>query len=142
MPNSRKNTCLEILWIDDDADILEICGRSLRSYGMVVHLAKTGSLGLKMLSEKNVDVVVCDLEMSEMDGLQVAAKVHEIFNQNVEPRPLFVVLTAWSTKFSCDDATQGYIIDAVFQKPIEMKRLLEAIYSLVAERNRRTGQPV
>ena len=60
-----------ILVIDDEAAIRKITVRILRSAGYEVLDAGSGSEGLRMWREKSADLIVTDLRMSDMSGMDV-----------------------------------------------------------------------
>ncbi len=60
-----------ILAIDDDVAITELLAALLRTHGFEVLTANTGEDGLRLMREKNPQIVILDLMMPGMDGWQV-----------------------------------------------------------------------
>ncbi len=60
-----------ILAIDDDVAITELLAALLRTHGFEVLTANTGEEGLRLMREKNPQIVILDLMMPGMDGWQV-----------------------------------------------------------------------
>jgi len=61
----------KILIIEDESQIVEICRDYLRSVGFSVIAANNGRLGLEAVQKEQPDLVILDLMMPEMDGLEV-----------------------------------------------------------------------
>lgn len=59
-----------ILVIDDDRAILEMAGSALKARGHAVEIAVNGRVGLRALGAERFDLVITDMLMPEMDGLE------------------------------------------------------------------------
>ncbi len=122
---------MTVLLVEDDDDNRELMAEVLAVAGYAVHSVASGPEALRALSERSVDVVVTDLDMPGMGGLEMAraAKV-------IAPAVPVVVVTGWAER---DDVAQarGREVDAVLLKPIDPEALTEAVGSLA----RRGGVP-
>jgi len=67
-----------ILVIDDERSIRNTLKEVLEYENHKVDLATDGMEGLEMFSKTKYDVVLCDIKMPKMDGLEVLEKIHEI----------------------------------------------------------------
>ncbi|EFL50904.1 multi-sensor signal transduction histidine kinase [Solidesulfovibrio fructosivorans JJ]] len=67
-----------LLTIDDEAMIRETIAAYMENRGFVVYEAPDGRRGLEVFRDKRPDLVLVDLRMPEMDGLEVLACLHEI----------------------------------------------------------------
>ncbi len=134
MTVSSNRKPVKILWIDDDENVLDFCSRSLRAQGAEVYSAESGIEGLQILMDNDMDVVVSDLEMVGLDGLEVAQKVNEMFSDSPRKKPLFVILSAWIRELSSEDIEEGCFVDAILEKPIEMKQLLKTLDNIMTAR--------
>ena len=79
----------KLLYIEDDDKQRESLAESLASRGFELTAVSSGKEGLERLSELAPDVVLCDLNMPSMSGIEVLKSVHRE-NPNVP----FVLLTA------------------------------------------------
>jgi EAL domain-containing protein (putative c-di-GMP-specific phosphodiesterase class I)/CheY-like chemotaxis protein len=61
---------IRILLVDDDEAVLRDYGRALRSQGFVVETAQSGTLALERLADSSYDVVISDVSMPQMTGLE------------------------------------------------------------------------
>jgi two-component system nitrogen regulation response regulator NtrX len=69
---------LETLVLDDDSRWRQLVAFNVESHlGLFPFLAANGKEALEILSERQIDVVICDLAMPEMDGLQFLQKARE-----------------------------------------------------------------
>jgi sigma-B regulation protein RsbU (phosphoserine phosphatase) len=100
-----------ILLVDDDPAVLQAYARALRQSAPL--LAEDGIAARKILTETEVDVVVCDLDMPRMNGVELMqwAKEHC-------PRPLWIVATGQNT---FDAAVQALKLGAFdfISKPLQ-----------------------
>jgi len=70
----------KILLVDDEPEILEICRDYLKASGYDVITAKDGAQGLSFARREKPDLVVLDLMMPEMDGLDVCRAIRRESN--------------------------------------------------------------
>ena len=71
-----------ILVVDDDADIREVLGDRLESLGYRVLVAETAKAGLELLERQNPQLVLLDIEMPDMNGIdmlrEIRRKEHDV----------------------------------------------------------------
>jgi DNA-binding response OmpR family regulator len=123
MENNKKS----ILVIDDDLTVRKLLTHHLKSNDYDAYEANGANEGLKILKERNIDLVLCDVTMDEMDGFAFCRKVRE--NQNYRTLP-FVFVTA---KTSLEDKSTA--IDAggddFITKPFDVDELLIKVRALL-----------
>jgi two-component system response regulator GlrR len=95
---SRKPA--HLLLVDDDPGLLK-CGMRLTSEGYSVVTAESGQEGLRVLNREKVDLVISDLRMDEMDGMQLFTEI-----QKVQPGMPVIILTAHGSIPDAVAATQ------------------------------------
>jgi len=116
----------KILVVDDDRTTRHLIALQLRGAGYSVALAGDGKKALERVKRQRFDLVLLDVWMPGMDGLEVLARLRE------EPtRPRVVVMTA-------DDASET-LLRAIRQhayrylmKPVEPAQLVEIVRSVLA----------
>ncbi|HEX9887300.1 MAG TPA: response regulator [Longimicrobiales bacterium] len=69
----------DILIIDDDPQILRALAGLLEQQGHTVRQAGDGARALALLNEESADLVISDIYMPEMDGIEFLIRVHEEF---------------------------------------------------------------
>ncbi len=68
---------MKILIIEDDPELAMVLGAYLQKYGMDVKSAEDPYLGLSMLTQYPFDLVILDLTLPGMDGLEVVEKIRQ-----------------------------------------------------------------
>jgi len=124
---------LRILLIEDQRDIAANIWDYLEHHGFVMDHAGDGMSGLRMALEGNHDVIVLDLGLPKLDGLDLCRRLRE--QQHDTP---VLMLTARDT---LDDKLAGFAegADDYLVKPFAMKELEARIRVLHRRRHRRHG---
>ncbi|EHN8718713.1 two-component system response regulator GlrR [Enterobacter hormaechei] len=118
---SRK--LAHLLVVDDDPGLLKLLGMRLVSEGYSVVTAESGQEGLKVLSREKIDLVISDLRMDEMDGLQLFTEI-----QKQQPGMPVIILTAHGSIPDAVAATQQGVF-SFLTKPVDKDALYKAIDS-------------
>ncbi|MCF2195575.1 two-component system response regulator GlrR [Enterobacter hormaechei] len=118
---SRK--LAHLLLVDDDPGLLKLLGMRLVSEGYSVVTAESGLEGLKVLSREKIDLVISDLRMDEMDGLQLFTEI-----QKQQPGMPVIILTAHGSIPDAVAATQQGVF-SFLTKPVDKDALYKAIDS-------------
>jgi two-component system, OmpR family, response regulator len=119
-----------VLLVEDDDDNRELMAEVLTSSGYVVLSAASGQDGLKTLSESSVDVVVTDVGMPGMGGLEVARAAKAI-----APTVPVVVVTGWAEREDIASA-RGKDVDAILVKPVDPDALAQTVSDVAHARAR------
>ncbi|EIX0867312.1 two-component system response regulator GlrR [Escherichia coli] len=110
-----------LLLVDDDPGLLKLLGLRLISEGYSVVTAESGAEGLRVLNREKVDLVISDLRMDEMDGMQLFAEI-----QKVQPGMPVIILTAHGSIPDAVAATQQGVF-SFLTKPVDKGALYQAI---------------
>lgn len=124
---------VNVLLVEDDDDSRELMAEVLAVAGYAVHAVATGPEALRTLAERSVDVVVTDLGMPGMGGLEMARAARAI-----APTVPVVLVTGWAERQDVERA-RGRDVDAVLMKPVDPDRLTAAVAEAVAARGRAPG---
>ena len=75
----------KILIVDDEPDILEFLQYNLEKEGYEVHLANNGAAGLETARKTQPDLIILDIMMPEMDGVEVCRRLRadDQFNDTI-----------------------------------------------------------
>lgn len=113
----------KVLIIEDDPGIRRSLALSLKTEGYRVSEAPSGTIGLEMAHSEMPDLVICDVNMPQMDGFAVVAKLRESPDLGSVP---FVFLTARSERA---DVRRGMNLgaDDYLTKPFTLDELIEAV---------------
>ncbi len=128
VPTTRVRARAAILVVDDDAAMRDYLKEELEHEGFTVEVANDGRAGLERVKRGGVDLVVSDVKMPEIDGLDLLREIRA-----VEPCPYVITITAFG---SIDTAIRAVKLGAYdfLIKPFEMDRLLLTIDKALAER--------
>ncbi len=99
MKNKDKKRDISILVVDDDELILYSFSQLLRLKGYTAHTAVSGKKALNILSKKKVDIVLTDMKMPEMSGLELLKIVKAKY-----PDKDVIIITAYG---GIDDAVES-----------------------------------
>jgi DNA-binding NtrC family response regulator len=120
----------KILVIDDE-DIVRIsCSRTLTPGGFEVKLAKNGQDGLKMLGEEKFDLVLTDLKMPDMDGIEVLRKIKQD-----RPEVEVIIITGYQTVDTAVKAIKLGAFDYI-EKPFTPDALISAVSKALDPKNK------
>jgi signal transduction histidine kinase/ActR/RegA family two-component response regulator len=121
---------LRILVAEDNAVNQKIITRVLEKEGHTVILAWNGREALEILDRQPVDLIIMDVHMPELDGLQTAAQIRSRESGTSLYRPI-IAATACAMKGDREKCLAAGM-DAYITKPIQAKQLLQVIDSIVA----------
>jgi DNA-binding NtrC family response regulator len=120
-----------ILVIDDEASIREVFGVLLAAHGYQVEAAASGRLGLEKARAFSPDVVLLDMNLPDLPGLEVLAGLRE-----TRPEPGIIIVTAFGTIRNAVEATK-LGASAYLEKPVDNEELLLAISRILEVRGLR-----
>ncbi len=116
---SNTGTVRRILIVDDNIDNADTLTLLLRLSGHEVHTAYDGPAALKLAQAHNPEVVLLDIGLPQMNGLEVARRLREEVGL---PEVLLIAMTGWGNnedRRRCEAA--GF--NAHLVKPIELEAL-------------------
>jgi two-component system NtrC family sensor kinase len=111
----------KILLIDDEEDILKVLSMSLKIDGYDVITATNGTQGIEQFEQTSPQIVLTDIKMPGMDGLQVLKKIKEL-----TPDVEVIIITGHGDIDSAIEALQ-YGASGFIQKPVKDKALSIAL---------------
>jgi two-component system, sensor histidine kinase and response regulator len=123
---------MRVLVVDDLDISRRILAELLTQWGFEVSEAANGKAALELLEEikdnaGQIELVLLDWKMPEMDGIEVARRVHELASSHDIPRlPVIIMVTAYS-KDQLLAAAQDVQLDAVLTKPVTASGLFDTI---------------
>jgi DNA-binding NtrC family response regulator len=127
-----------LLIVDDDPDIVQVLKRGLQKNSFLVNAFTDSEEALQSFKcdAESYYVVVSDMRMPALSGIQLARKVKEI-NPNVK----VVLMTAFEIRDNeFSKVFPSTSVDGFVQKPIGIKELTNKILSIIGESKRRTNE--
>ena len=126
---TQESAARKILVVDDSVSIVFSIGKILELNGYAVDSAYNGSDALRKISQQVFDVVVCDIEMPGISGMNFLEKVRDEYDHDLD----VILMTGY--------LDQDYFIQAIrlgasdfIRKPIESKQLLHSITRILERR--------
>jgi DNA-binding response OmpR family regulator len=123
---------VKILLVDDDTDLLDVTAYALRREGFNVIVATDGMQALRRWQSDEPDLVLLDVGMPRMSGLEVCRKIRQ-----VSPTPVIMLTAAGDEEHVVQGFRHG--ADDYVTKPFSPKQLALRIRAVM---RRSSGQPV
>ena len=119
-----------ILVIDDNDEFKKMTCEILKSEGYEVLSASSGKDGVKLCRGQPVDLIVTDLLMPDMDGIETIREL-----RSTSPDSKVIVVSGGGTAGSGDEYLESvqvmFDIKHTFSKPFDMDQFLQAVKELV-----------
>jgi len=121
-----KQAKIKLLMVDDEEEFLVSSSRALSRRGFDVEMALNGVTALELIDKQKFDIVVLDVKMPDIDGLEVYRQIHAKL-----PDMPVILLTGHSSVDDAFQTSKDGIADYL-TKPIDIDKLAEAINQAVA----------
>lgn len=124
--SKNTNNTFKILIADDEVEFASTLATRLEIRGYVTEIVNSGEQALEAISREVPDLLLLDLKMPDLDGLEVLAKLRE------NNKELQVIILTGHGSFS--SGNQGMALGALdyIMKPVELSLLLEKIEEATA----------
>lgn len=126
----------KILIVDDDVDSLKLIGLMLQRHGYEVMAANSGKQGLAKADAEQPSLVILDIMMPDMDGLEVCRRLRA--NSKTAPIPIIM----FTAKTLIDDKVKGFEAgaDDYLTKPTHPAELASRVKAILARREAKQAQ--
>ena len=129
--NSDNDNNYKLLIVEDNLELLMLMQQLLKTYYRV-YIAKNGAEALKIVQTKALDLIVSDVMMPEMDGLELTRTIKGDTNYNHLP---IILLTAKTNEEDEEQALEAGA-DEFLTKPFRLKDLKLRIDNIIENRKR------
>lgn len=119
-----------ILIVDDEESTLDIMRSDLVNAGYQVDVSSSGEEAIRKFNDNGYDLMVIDLIMEGMDGIQVARAVKQS-----KPETKVIILTGYGSQSTAIDALRMGVSD-YFLKPYDRKDFLNTVENCLGEFNK------
>jgi two-component system, sensor histidine kinase len=126
---------MNILIVDDSQDAADGLRELLANLGFASSVSYGGRDGLAQILEGKVDIVLLDIEMPEMNGLEVACATRKWLS----PSPILVALTGWNHPEAGHEICKAGF-DYYLRKPLNLNLLVNLLEAVCA-RSLPTAKP-
>ncbi len=119
----------KILVIDDEKAVRNSFLLTFENSPCVVETAESGMEGLKKLQKNRYDLIVLDLKMPQMDGVETLRQIRKI-----NPTVLVYIFTAFHRDYfiQLDKAVKEGLSFEIVQKPLDSDQLHQLVYSILS----------
>ncbi len=123
------NINLTLLYVEDEEGIREQLSKFLNYYSSKLYVAKDGVEGVELFKQHSPDIVVSDIKMPNMDGIEMAKAI-----KNINPKQHIIFITAHSESSYFIDAIDMQV-DGYILKPINLDKLEEKLENIKEQIN-------
>lgn len=117
-----------VLFVDDEPNILKAIRRQLRRTPFIIDTAESGAEALKMVKDGTYAVVVSDMRMPEMDGVQLLSHI-----KNVAPDTVRMMLTGNADQETAIQAVNQGNIFRFLNKPCPTDLLVDSLKAAIKQ---------
>lgn len=114
-----------ILVIEDTYDIREVIKDILEMENFIVYAADNGITGFEMLTSHNPDMIICDIMMPGMNGIEVFNKTRE--NEHLRNIPFVFISSLSKNSEFISMKAMGFEPDDFLEKPFTSRQLLNCV---------------
>ena len=120
-----------ILVIDDDVLVLKTVKKLLDREGYLVEAAKDASEGFEKVKKQEFNLIVCDVRMPSVDGIELIEQVKNFRKSENKPAIPFVFITGYASEEAPIKALKLGAKDYIL-KPFDIDKLLESVKNNLA----------
>lgn len=131
---SQKHIPIRFLLIDDEENILKFMKMYFEDSEIEITTANSGAEGIKSVRENNFDVILCDLGMDDMNGLEAGKEIMKYCIKKSLTKIPFLLYTGLDKQLDVKKLEESGI-DRVINKPTPCETLLNIIREVVADKN-------
>lgn len=117
----------KILVVDDEQDLLDLIEYNLRKEGFEVLKAENGETGIELAKQENPNLVLLDIMMPNMDGLEVCERMRK--DTNLKHIPIIFLTARSDEKTEVEGLNKG--ADDFITKPISTTKLISRIKAVL-----------
>ena len=116
---------IKILYVEDNEEARETTLQLLGTIFQDVDTAADGADGFEMFQASEYDLIITDINMPKMDGIELISKIHEI-NKSM---PILILSAYSDTDYFLQSIKLG--VDGYLLKPLEIDQFFSAIYKIL-----------
>jgi DNA-binding response OmpR family regulator/predicted regulator of Ras-like GTPase activity (Roadblock/LC7/MglB family) len=119
-----------VLIVDGDPDYIQYLGGTLKANGFESAGTSSGANALQIYKKDNPDLVIADLDIAEMDGLELLREL-----RNFDPKTKLILTTMSASKELITNAFRMGALD-ILEKPIDIEFLTNKVQELLSREDR------
>ncbi len=118
---------VRIMVVDDEEPIRDMLRQTIVAHGYECLIACSGEEALDILDKKKADVVIADIRMPGISGIELAGKIKEKYDSDI------IVMTGYAADFKYENIIETGASDFII-KPVSIKELLIRLKRILRER--------
>ena len=130
--SGRRRTLLVSLVIDDEELIIKSLSKLLEKNGFEAFIAKNGQDALVMVEEEDFNLIISDIRMSGLNGIEAVKGIYEILQKKDISKPPVIFITGYADKESEQEANALNPIDYIY-KPFDISKLVDLIKKTIGK---------
>jgi putative two-component system response regulator len=127
MNQKNRNEPSTIMVVDDDDAIRRMLKIGIQMAGFQCFIAEGGNAALKILEQHPVDVVVADIKMPDINGLELGRMIKSRYDSDL------IIMTGYVEDFNYEDIVQQGASDFI-QKPVRIAEFIARLKRVLSER--------
>lgn len=127
-----------ILLVEDNELNQQVAMEILEDMGFVIDIAENGEIAVSKVNEKNYDIILMDMQMPVMDGVEAAKQIRK--NPKCESVPI-IAMTANAMATDRERCLKAGMNDHI-TKPIDPKKLLAVLFKWVPDKKIKVQAPL
>ena len=117
-----------ILIVDDEENVSKLLKKIFIKEGYRAHTAASGVEALNIIDSNEIDVIITDIKMPGISGIELLKKVNEI-----DPSILFIIITAFATLDTAIEALRMGAKDYI-TKPFDLEEIISSVKKILANK--------
>ncbi|MBN1869079.1 MAG: response regulator [Candidatus Omnitrophica bacterium] len=122
----------KILVIDDEELIIRSLAKLLEKSGYETFIAKTGRDAIVMVEEEDFNLIISDIRMPGLNGIEAVKAIYQFLDEKGERRPPVIFITGYADKECENEAKALDPIDYIY-KPFDIADLVGRIKNTLGE---------
>ena len=122
-----------ILIVDDEENVCRLLEKIFKNEGFITHKAFSGEGALKLIDSTQVDIVISDIKMPGMNGIDLLKKI-----KNIDPSIKVVMITAFATVETAVEALRIGASDYI-TKPFDIHEVISCVKNIIDNSNETDG---
>jgi len=118
---------IKLLVVDDEIDIREFLANFFKKRKLSTYTASNGEEALRLLTKERPEIMLLDIKMPRMDGLEVLKRAKEL-DKNIK----IIMITGREDKESEEKASRLGVVNYI-HKPLEIDEFEKVVMGVVAE---------
>lgn len=115
-----------ILLIDDEELVIKSVSKLLKKEGYEVTVCRSGAEALDKIREAQFDLIVCDIRMPTLNGIDTIKRIREYHRANDRQPPPEILITGYADETATEAAETLQVADYLY-KPFDLRNFLSCV---------------